>query len=89
MLTHARVLGLRVQPAHRVLVPTGLDCVVAEVHNTYGQRHAYLLHPDDRGRARVPKQFYVSPFYPVDGGYRMSLPEPGANPGAGPGSASR
>ena len=28
-------------------------------------------------RAEVPKQFYVSPFYPVDGRYRMSLPEPG------------
>jgi hypothetical protein len=55
--------------------------VVAEVHNTYGQRYAYLLHPDTRGRVRVPKQFYVSPFYPVDGDYRMSLPEPGANPG--------
>ena len=55
-----------------------LACVVAEVHNTYGQRHAYLLHTDDRGRVRVPKQFYVSPFYPVDGRYRMSLPEPDA-----------
>jgi len=53
-----------------------LACVVAEVHNTYGQRHAYLLHTDDRGRAQVPKEFYVSPFYPVDGRYRMSLPEP-------------
>jgi len=55
-----------------------LACVVAEVHNTYGQRHAYLLHTDDRGRAQVPKEFYVSPFYPVDGRYRMSLPEPGS-----------
>src|ERR1700760_4055210 len=54
-----------------------MRCVVAEVHNTYGQRHAYLLHPDDHGRARTPKEFFVSPFYPVDGGYRMSLPEPG------------
>ena len=53
-----------------------LACVVAEVHNTYRQRHAYLLHTDERGRAQVPKEFYVSPFYPVDGGYRMSLPEP-------------
>ena len=52
--------------------------MVAEVHNTYGQRHAYLLHTDDHGRAQTPKQFYVSPFYPVDGGYRMSLPEPDA-----------
>jgi uncharacterized protein len=81
MLAHARALGhvfnpLTVYWCHR---PDGvLACVVAEVHNTYGQRHAYLLRTDDRGRARVPKRFYVSPFYPVDGGYRMSLPEPGA-----------
>jgi DUF1365 family protein len=52
-----------------------LACVVAEVHNTYRQRHAYLL---PGVRAEVPKQFYVSPFYPVDGRYRMSLPEPDA-----------
>lgn len=76
MLTQARVLGYVFNPltvywCHRP------ECVVAEVHNTYGQRYAYLLHPDTRGRARVPKQFYVSPFYPVDGDYRMSLPEPG------------
>ena len=51
------------------------------MHNTYGQRHAYLLRTDDRGRAQVPKKFYVSPYYPIDGGYRMSLPEPG-QPGA-------
>ena len=80
MLANARVLGYVFNPltvywCHR---PDGeLACVVAEVHNTYRQRHAYLLHPDERGRAQVAKQFYVSPFYPVDGGYRMSLPEPG------------
>jgi uncharacterized protein len=80
MLTQARVLGYVFNPL-TVYWCHQPDCVVAEVHNTYGQRHAYLLHPDARGRARVPKQFYVSPFYPVDGDYRMSLPEPGANPG--------
>jgi DUF1365 family protein len=80
MLAHARVLGYVFNPltvywCHR---PDGtLACVVAEVHNTYRQRHAYLLPADDLGRAEVPKQFYVSPFYPVDGRYRMSLPEPG------------
>jgi uncharacterized protein len=80
MLAHARVFGYVFNPltvywCHR---PDGtLACVVAEVHNTYGERHAYLLHTDGRGRAEVPKQFYVSPFYPVDGRYRMSLPEPG------------
>ncbi len=52
-------------------------CVVAEVHNTYGERHCYLLRPDAAGRAEVPKEFYVSPFFPVDGAYRMRLPEPG------------
>jgi uncharacterized protein len=79
MLAHARVLGYVFNPltvywCHR---PDGtLACVVAEVHNTYRERHAYLLRTDERGRAEVPKQFYVSPFYPVDGRYRMSLPEP-------------
>ena len=80
MLAHARVLGYVFNPltvfwCHRA--DGTLACVVAEVHNTYGQRHAYLLHTDERGRAEVPKEFYVSPFYPVDGRYRMSLPEPG------------
>ena len=80
MLTQARVLGYVFNPL-TVYWCHEPECVVAEVHNTYGQRHAYLLHPDTSGRARVPKQFYVSPFYPVDGDYRMSLPEPGADPG--------
>ncbi len=79
MLAHARVLGYVFNPltvywCHRA--DGTLACVVAEVHNTYGQRHAYLLHTDSRGRAELPKEFYVSPFYPVDGRYRMSLPEP-------------
>ena len=84
MLAHARVLGYVFNPltvfwCHRADGTPA--CVVAEVHNTYGQRHAYLLRPDDRGRAEVPKQFYVSPFHPVDGRYRMSLPEPDPRPG--------
>jgi uncharacterized protein len=84
MLAHARVLGYVFNPltvywCHRA--DGTLACVVAEVHNTYGQRHAYLLHPDNRGQAQVPKEFYVSPFYPVDGRYRMSLPEPERRPG--------
>ncbi len=79
MLAQARVLGYVFNPltvywCHRA--DGTLACVVAEVHNTYGQRHAYLLHTDERGRALAPKEFYVSPFYPVDGRYRMSLPEP-------------
>ncbi len=80
MLAHARVLGhvfnpLTVYWCRRRGGP--LECVVAEVHNTYGQRHCYLLRPDAAGRAAAAKDFYVSPFFPVDGWYRMALPEPG------------
>ena len=54
-----------------------LACLVAEVHNTYGQRHAYVLRPDDAGRADVAKEFYVSPFFEVDGRYLMRFSSPG------------
>lgn len=49
--------------------------VVAEVHNTYGGRHAYLLPPADTP-VLVSKQFYVSPFNPVDGHYLVLAPPP-------------
>ncbi|MGW3915308.1 DUF1365 domain-containing protein [Streptomyces sp. NPDC005070] len=80
MLSHARVLGHVFNPLTLYWChdPDGTArCVVAEVHNTYGERHSYLLRPDDSGTARTRKEFYVSPFFPVDGAYRMRLPEPG------------
>jgi predicted NAD/FAD-binding protein/DUF1365 family protein len=52
--------------------------VVVEVHNTYGDRHAYLVHPDGQGRARTDKQMYVSPFHGTDGRYELAVPVPGA-----------
>lgn len=55
----------------------GLAGVVAEVHNTYHQRHAYLLRPDPAGRARQTKDFYVSPFLDVEGEYGMRFSPPG------------
>jgi DUF1365 family protein len=79
LLTNARVLGYVFNPlsvfyCHR---PDGtLRCVVAEVHNTYGQRHCYLLEPGERGRADAGKEFYVSPFLTVDGRYVMALRPP-------------
>ena len=50
--------------------------VVVEVHNTYGDRHAYLVHPDEQGRARTDKAMYVSPFHGVDGAYDIAVPIP-------------
>ncbi|MYW64329.1 DUF1365 family protein [Streptomyces sp. SID8379] len=80
MLAHARVFGYVFNPLTLYWChgPDGAPrCVVAEVHNTYGERHCYLLRPDDAGWARTAKEFYVSPFFPVDGRYRMRLPAPG------------
>ena len=50
------------------------------MHNTYGERHAYLLRPDDGGRAATDKEFYVSPFNDVEGRYaiRFHLPTDGS-----------
>ena len=54
-----------------------LAASVVEVHNTYGDRHAYLVHPDEQGRATTEKQMYVSPFHGTDGTYTLAVPVPG------------
>jgi hypothetical protein len=74
MLANARVFGHVFDPL-TVFWCFGtegtLRCMVAEVHNTYGERHAYLLTPDPAGDVGVDKQFYVSPFNDVAGDYAM------------------
>ncbi|GAA1514156.1 FAD-dependent oxidoreductase [Nocardioides humi] len=52
------------------------DATVVEVHNTYGDRHAYLLDTDDEGRGTVAKAMYVSPFHGTDGHYEVLAPPP-------------
>lgn len=49
-----------------------LALVVAEVRNTFGESHSYLLddlerRPDGTVRARAPKVFHVSPFLDIAG----------------------
>lgn len=80
MLTNPRAFGYCFNPitvfwCHRA--NGELACVLVEVHNTYGDRHAYVVHPDADGVATVPKQMYVSPFHDVSGEYRVSVPPPG------------
>ncbi|MET0629209.1 MAG: DUF1365 domain-containing protein [Acidimicrobiia bacterium] len=53
-----------------------VHAVVAEVHNTYGERHCYLVRPDPLGRADADKALYVSPFFPVDGRYELRVSSP-------------
>ncbi len=54
-----------------------LEATVVEVHNTYGDRHAYLVDTDEQGRASTDKAMYVSPFHGTDGHYELAVPLPG------------
>ena len=61
-----------------------LRVVLAEVSNTFGERHNYLVHhPDQRpivagDELRATKCFHVSPFFPVRGEYRFRFEQRGA-----------
>ncbi|WP_079436131.1 DUF1365 domain-containing protein [Zoogloea sp. LCSB751] len=51
-----------------------LIAVLAEVNNTFGGRHSYLLHRQgetlpDGETLRAEKRFHVSPFNEIEGGY--------------------
>lgn len=49
-----------------------LTAIVAEVNNTFGERHIYLLKDPQFGRDLIAqKVFFVSPFNPVLGTYRF------------------
>ena len=80
MAANARALGNGFNPISvfwcfdRGGAPAG---TIVEVHNTYGGRHAYLVHPDEHGRARVDKELFVSPFHGTDGWYDVVVPVPG------------
>lgn len=58
-----------------------LRAVIAEVRNTFGQHHAYLLHEQGRtmdwpARAHKDKVFHVSPLIDMDCAYRFRLARP-------------
>ena len=75
--TFPRVLGHVFNPvsfwyAHRI--DGSLAAVVAEVNNTFGERHCYLLSGPALGWGRpleANKEFHVSPYCAVDGYYRF------------------
>jgi DUF1365 family protein len=58
-------------------------CTILEVHNTYGDRHAYLVRTDEHGTAEIDKAMYVSPFHDVSGTYEVSAPAPGESVAVG------
>ncbi|MEJ7630353.1 MAG: DUF1365 domain-containing protein [Nocardioidaceae bacterium] len=85
MLANARTLGYVFDPlsVYWCFAADGrLEGVVAEVHNTYGGRHGYVLELDDRGRGQAHKAFYVSPFLGVFGDYQLRFTLDGDHVGA-------
>ena len=78
LLAQPRVLGHVFNPVSFWLVfgtDDTLRAVIAEVTNTYGDRHSYLCQRDDKGpisredTLKSTKIFHVSPFQAVEGGY--------------------
>jgi len=76
--TMPRVLGYVFNPVsfwfcHRA--DGALRAIVCDVRNTFGERHFYLLDTGGEiaygSELRARKIFHVSPFFPVEGGYRF------------------
>jgi len=73
--TYPRVLGYTFKPVsfwycHRA--DGTLRAIVVEVHNTFGERHCYLLDSPQYGlELKADKVFHVSPFCSVEGSYRF------------------
>lgn len=79
MAAHSRAFGYCFNPLSVFWCRDSENRLVAtviEVHNTYGQRHAYLVHTDEHGHAQVEKALYVSPFHGSEGTYDIVAPEP-------------
>ena len=78
LLAQPRMLGHVFNPVSFWLAHDGagrMVAVIAEVTNTFGDRHSYLCVKPDRSeitksdKLTAQKIFHVSPFQPVEGGY--------------------
>lgn len=49
-----------------------LKWVILEIHNTYGDRHAHLVKVNENSQAEMAKEFYVSPFFTIEGNYKIT-----------------
>lgn len=90
LIAHPRLWGYVFNPVSFWLMhgPDGsLRAVLAEVHNTYGDRHGYLCHHADGRPIRAndwleaEKHFHVSPFFDIRGRYRFRFALEGARIG--------
>jgi uncharacterized protein len=80
MFCYPRVLGFVFNPLtvyYGFDAQDGLQLMIYEVNNTFGERHTYVIPVDDTLAQSAPKQFHVSPFNKVEGAYRFSVSQPG------------
>lgn len=78
LLTFPRIFGQVFNPisVYRCLDAEGaMQMAVYEVRNTFGDMHSYIGIDDDVHEAS--KVFHVSPFFPVEGGYRLKIRQDG------------
>lgn len=82
LLTQPRLLGHLFNPVSiwfAIDAQGRLRAVIAEVNNTFGQRHSYLLRHDDlrpiapEDSLEASKVFHVSPFQKIEGRYRFQF----------------
>lgn len=85
LVAHGRIFGYVFNPVSFFLCYGATDdgagdadpvAVIADVHNTFGERHAYVLpaaRAEEPGRWHAKKMFHVSPFFTLDGTYRFAL----------------
>lgn len=77
LTTFPRVLGYAFKPVsfwHCHRADGRLIAVLAEVNNTFGERHVYLLRTNDpNATLHADKVFHVSPFFPVRGRYTFGF----------------
>jgi uncharacterized protein len=77
LTTFPRVLGYAFKPVsfwHCHHSDGELVAVLAEVNNTFGERHVYLLRTaDPAATLHADKVFHVSPFFPVRGRYTFGF----------------
>ena len=94
LLTQPRVFGYVFNPVSFFYCHDrhgALRWLIAEVNNTYGGTHRYLLDarnrlPDSEHSYRADKVFYVSPFIQMNASYHFHFPRLPSVSGASPGS---
>ncbi|MDM0106185.1 DUF1365 domain-containing protein [Variovorax sp. J22R24] len=87
LLSMPRILGYAFNPLSVYFCERpdgGVQAILYEVNNTFGERHSYLIPVDaserhaERIEQRCAKEFHVSPFLAMEMAYRFRVEPPGS-----------